>query len=124
MANYFDQFDSGAETSDNFFDQFDEKKKKKRSKSDAMFYAAGLGFQDTLRGGQQIAGFNEEELAAEQQELRDLEDEYGGAVTAAYYGGLIADPVGWMLPVSRLKYLKHGATLAQKVKNLVKHKLV
>ena len=120
MANYFDQFDSGAETSENFFNQFDEKKKrKKRSKSDAMWYAAGLGFQDTIRGVQQIAGFNEEELAAEQQELRDLEEEHGGLVTAAYFGGLIADPVGWFLPVSRLKYLKHGGDLAKRVKNLV-----
>ena len=112
-------FDSLWDSPKDPFDDIWEEKKKKKSKSDALWYAAKLGFGDTLRGVQQIAGVNEEKLAEEQRELHDLEKEYGGGVTAAYYGGLIADPVGWMLPVSRLKYLKHGATLAQKVKNLV-----
>ena len=97
----------------------DERKKKKLSKADAMWYAAGLGFQDTIRGVQQIAGYNEEKMQGEQAKLKDLEDEYGTGVTMAYWGGLIADPVGWFLPVSRLKYLKHGGGLANKVYNLM-----
>ena len=100
------------------FTYLDEEKKKK-SKKEAMFFAAQLGFFDTVRGVQQIAGYDADKLAEDQQELHELEKEYGGGVTAAYYGGLVADPVGWFLPVSRLKYIKHGAGLAQKVKNLV-----
>ena len=97
----------------------DERKKKKLSKADAMWYAAGLGVQDTIGGVQQIAGYNEEKMQGEQAKLKDLEDEYGTGVTMAYWGGLIADPVGWFLPVSRLKYLKHGGGLANKVYNLM-----
>ena len=100
------------------FTYLDEEKKKK-SKKEALFFAAQLGFFDTVRGVQQIADYDADKLSEDQQELHELEKEYGGGVTAAYYGGLVADPVGWFLPVSRLKYIKHGAGLAQKVKNLV-----
>ena len=85
---------------------------KKKSWLDAMWSGAKIGFMDTARGVQQIAGINEEELAEEQRELNALmeDEEVGWAAKTGYFGGLIADPVGWMLPVSRLK---HGKTIAQ-----------
>ena len=81
---------------------------KKKTWLDAMWSGAKIGFMDTARGVQQIAGINEEELAQEQRELNALmeDEEIGWAAKTGYFGGLIADPVGWMLPVSRLK---HGA---------------
>ena len=77
----------------------------KRKKWEAMWDAARIGFKDTVRGVQQIAGVNEEALAEEQRYLESLmqDPEYGSWAKAAYFGGLIADPVGWMLPVAKLK---------------------
>tara|TARA_R110002096_G_scaffold298834_1_gene493283 strand:- start:222 stop:3227 length:3006 start_codon:yes stop_codon:yes gene_type:complete len=87
--------------------------KKKNSWLDAMWSGAKIGFMDTARGVQQIAGINEEELAQEQRELNSLmeDEEVGWAAKTGYFGGLIADPVGWMLPVSRLKHGKKALDL-------------
>ena len=84
-----------------------EIEKEKKSWLDAMWSGAKIGFMDTARGVQQIAGINEEELAQEQRELNALmeNEEVGWAAKTGYFGGLIADPVGWMLPVSRLKHV-------------------
>ena len=78
-----------------------------------MWSGAKIGFMDTARGVQQIAGINEEELAQEQRELNSLmeDEEVGWAAKTGYFGGLIADPVGWMLPVSRLKHGKKALDL-------------
>ncbi|MAR83211.1 MAG: hypothetical protein CMF55_00235 [Legionellales bacterium] len=76
--------------------------------AEAMFFAGQLGFTDSVRGITQWAGYREDEMAKEQELLEQLMNhpEYGGRVTAAYYGGMFADPVGWALPVSRLKHFK------------------
>jgi len=110
--NPFDQFDEVNQQSKNIFDSFDEPEKKK-SWLDAMWSGAKIGFMDTARGVQQIAGINEEELAQEQRELNALmeDEEVGWAAKTGYFGGLIADPVGWMLPVSRLKHGKKALDL-------------
>ena len=73
---------------------------------DARFFAGGLGFKDSVRGVTQWAGYREDEMAAEEAQLKELmaNPEYGGSVKAAYYAGLVADPVGWFLPVSRIKH--------------------
>jgi len=111
LANFFDQFDESSPSSQtpeaNYFDQFDEKRKKKRmSKSDALWFATKMGLSDTARGiGQLIPGdVGEEWMADKQSTLNDLMDdeEYGTAVTAAYFGGMIADPVSWALPVGKV----------------------
>jgi len=90
-----------------------EIEKEKKSWLDAMWSGAKIGFMDTARGVQQIAGINEEELAQEQRELNALmeDEEVGWAAKTGYFGGLIADPVGWMLPVSRLKHGKKALDL-------------
>ena len=118
MADFDSLWDSPKESVDDLWDSpkesFDDlwDEEKKKSWLDAMWSSAKIGFMDTARGVQQIAGVNEEELAEEQRELNSLmeDEEIGWAAKTGYFGGLIADPVGWMLPVSRLK---HGKTIAQ-----------
>ena len=60
-----------------------------------MWSGAKIGFMDTARGVQQIAGINEEELAQEQRELNTLmeDEEVGWAAKTGYFGGLIAEEV-------------------------------
>jgi hypothetical protein len=76
-----------------------------RSRWEVMWDAARIGFKDTIRGVQQISGINEQELDDEQKYLDNLlaDPEYGGWAKAAYFAGLIADPAGWLLPVSKLR---------------------
>ena len=70
------------------------------SLASAMAFAFGLGITDTIRGGQQIAGRDVNYLTGrnmkdEQTKLKNLMDEKGFAVTAAYFGGAILDPASW-----------------------------
>lgn len=85
-----------------------DERKKRMSKADAMWLGARLGLLDTVRGTGQLLGLKEDEMAEEQRRLNEAMDDpdYGGSVKAAYFGGLIADPVGWALPITRLKHLK------------------
>ena len=82
------------------------------SASDAMWFAGKLGAMDTVRGiGQLIPGdIFEEGMAESQAKLNSLMEnpEYGGRVTAAYFGGLLADPVGWALPLAKIKNVGTG----------------
>ena len=73
---------------------------------DDISFAFGLGFKDTYRGVKQMAGINEEELKQQQQELyQKMQGENGGWVAAAYFGGAILDPAGWLIPVAKTKTL-------------------
>jgi hypothetical protein len=84
------------------------------SVGDAMFFAGRLGGLDTVRGLSQIVGYNEEKMSAEQDKLHELMEhpEYGNKVKMAYFGGLILDPAGWVLPVAKArtawKLFKYG----------------
>ena len=75
------------------------------SKAQAVGFAARLGATDTVRGASQITGIGEEETKKEQLMLNQLmkNKEYGGYVTAAYFGGLIADPAGWVIPFAKAR---------------------
>ena len=83
---------------------------------EALWFAGKLGLADTYRGGKQLLGIQEEEEAEKQRILNDLmkHPEYGGRVTAAYFGGMILDPAGWLIPAAKLrtagKMIKHGLT--------------
>ena len=93
------------------FTYIDEEPERERmSRGEAMWFAGKMGLKDTYRGAKQIAGIGEEQMAEDQRILNELMDdeEYGGAVTAAYFGGMIADPVGLALPISRLKHVGTG----------------
>ena len=87
--------------------------------SEAMWFAGKTGFWDTARGiGQLIPGdVFEEGMAESQAKLNRLMEnpEYGGRVTAAYFGGLLADPVGWALPLAKLKNVGTGLKAATKL---------
>jgi hypothetical protein len=91
--------------------------KDEMSASEAMWFAGSLGFGDTYRGVKQLTGYDEEQMAADQEKLNRLMDhpDYGGRVTAAYFGGLIADPVALALPISRLKHIGTGLKAAKKL---------
>ena len=84
-------------------------RKKRLSKLDAMWLGARIGFLDTARGIGQLTDSDfagtEEEMAEQQANLHEAMDDpdYGGSVKAAYFGGLIADPVMWLFPLGRLK---------------------
>jgi len=107
-VNVFDQTQSpSASLGDPFATTQISAPEKRMSAWDARFFAGGMGFKDSIRGISQWAGYREEELAQEQAMLEKLmaDEEYGTSVTAAYYAGLAADPVGWALPVSRLKHI-------------------
>jgi hypothetical protein len=76
-----------------------------------------LGFIDTARGLRQMSTANEDvldKLRAEQKELyKDFDGPGGYLVAAAYFGGAILDPAGWLLPVTKgrtlYKMAKYGA---------------
>jgi hypothetical protein len=80
------------------------------SLASAMAFAFGLGITDTVRGGQQIVGSEKNYLTGrnmkdEQAKLKNLMDEKGFAVTAAYFGGAILDPAGWLIPLAKARTL-------------------
>lgn len=82
------------------------------SKAEALFWLSGMGLSDSIRGATQQASkwtdnkTGTEMLKKQQEKIEMLLDHYGGPAYAAYYTGMFADPVGWLLPVSRLKHIK------------------
>ena len=67
-----------------------------------------LGILDTARGASQITGvgFDKQTMRKEQQQLvKSMQGEGGGAVKAAYFAGAILDPASWLLPFGKAKTL-------------------
>ena len=68
-----------------------------------------LGLKDTYRGVRQMSTSDEEtldRLRAEQKQLyADFDGPGGYLVAAAYFGGAILDPAGWLLPVTKARTL-------------------
>ena len=72
-----------------------------------------LGLLDTARGVNQIKGgkilglgSTVEELREQQKKLyEDFDGDGGYLVAAAYFGGAILDPAGWLLPVTKARTL-------------------
>ena len=79
----------------------------------AVQYALGMGLMDTFRGVKQLADIDRDELAAAQRILNALMEnpEWGGSVKAAWLGGMIADPVGWLIPYSKFRQLGKAARM-------------
>jgi len=65
--------------------------------SEAFF----LGLKDTYRGVKQMAGVDLQNMARDQQRIRNLLQDGDGLARAAYFGGLILDPAMWLIPVLR-----------------------
>ena len=91
------------------------------SKADAEAFGLKLGALDTMRGAIQLipGKIGEANMARDQKRLNAAIEKYGMSVVAAYGTGLVADPVGWAFPISKLRIpakLVKAAMLAQKVK--------
>lgn len=93
-----------------------------KSVTDAAAFGLKLGALDTMRGAIQFipGDLGEANMARDQKRLNAAIEKYGMPVITAYGAGLIADPVGWALPISKLrvpaKLLKlAGAAKARKV---------
>ena len=86
------------------------------SQTEAMQFAASMGFADTYRGLKQWVGINEEEMRNDQQRLNRIfaNKSYGKAALASYMGGVIADPFGWVIPVAKAKSVYDMAKLGVK----------
>jgi len=97
----FDYVKSQSSDTANVLPQTDEKS----SLWDAITYSAKIGFLDTYRGAKQIAGLDVEEEKANQEKLNEYmnDPKFGGWATAAYFGGAILDPAGWLIPATKAK---------------------
>ena len=73
------------------------------TKGEAMWYVGQKGFADTWRGGKQLLGIDEEEMAEEQKIVNNLIDKHGGMVTGSYFAGMILDPAGWFIPATKAR---------------------
>jgi len=73
------------------------------TESEAYAHAAWLGLSDTGRGVLQFMGIAEEGMQEDKAILKALEKKYGSGITATYIGGMIADPVGWVVPVAKAR---------------------
>jgi len=74
--------------------------------NNAFSYAFTMGLKDTYRGVKQIAGVDTEGMKARQKKLNELmQGENGGWVMAAYFGGALLDPAGWLIPFGKAKNL-------------------
>jgi len=75
---------------------------------DMLFFNFGTATGDSTRGIAQWSGYDSDQLRQQQATMEKYMNhpEYGARNTAAYYTGLLLDPVGWALPASRLKHLK------------------
>jgi len=97
---------------DNPFDKYlPNQKLGSSSLWDDVSFAFKLGFLDTARGVSQFLGkdkmfFDNDFLKVDQQELYSkMQGPNGAWVTAAYFGGSILDPAGWLIPVTKGKTL-------------------
>jgi hypothetical protein len=75
------------------------------SRKEAIAFASSMGFADTYRGIKQIFSIGEETMKQDQAKLNRIfaNKDYGKAAVAAYMGGVIADPFGWVIPVAKAK---------------------
>jgi len=76
-------------------------------------YATQLGLFDTYRGVKQISGIDTDQMKADQKKLYEFMQNPDGstnyAVAAAYFGGAILDPAGWLLPITKARTLYKAA---------------
>ena len=102
QENNLNELDAGAQ----FYGGL-EKEASEYSYEDAMILAATLGVSDTVRGVKQIAGFDKEDMAADQRLINKLMEnpEWGNDVKWTYFGSLLLDPVGWLMPAAKVAQL-------------------
>ena len=87
---------------------------------DAGVFSTKMGLKDTLNGViQWIPGdIGEASIAKDWKRLEYAMEEYGAPVVASFFGGLVADPIGLAIPISKLripgKILKYGQKYLKK----------
>jgi len=76
-----------------------------KSAADAAAFGLKLGALDTMRGAIQFipGDIGEANMARDQKRLNAAIEKYGMSVVTAYGAGLVADPVGWAFPISKLR---------------------
>jgi len=79
----------------------------------AMGFNLGMGTTDSVRGGAQALGLKEDEMRIQQAKLDANLQQYGAAAYAAWIGGMLIDPVGWAIPMSRIRHLRHLGKLKE-----------
>ena len=87
------------------------------SQADAYFFLFQTTFKDTIRGIPQWLGYHNEQDAADQRLMNRIfesPEEYPHALGWAM-AGYAADPIGWLLPVSKMKHIKTVAEFAKKM---------
>lgn len=90
------------------------------SAADASLFGGKMGLKDTLNGVIQLipGDIGEASIAKDWKRLEYAMEEYGAPVVTAFFGGLIADPIGLAIPISKLripgKILKYGEKYLKK----------
>ena len=71
----------------------------------AIAWAGYMGTIDTIRGVKQIVGWDRSLEEKDQRLLNSLMEhpEWGNKVKAAWFGGMILDPVGWLVPIAKAR---------------------
>ena len=71
----------------------------------AIAWAGYMGTIDSIRGAKQIVGWDRSVEEKDQELLNTLMEhpEWGGKIKAAWFGGMILDPVGWLVPVAKAR---------------------
>jgi hypothetical protein len=80
-------------------------------KIDALFWLGGMGMADSMRGISQIINKGRGVADTRNQEQQEMIE---ALLDAAYSVGMLADPVGWLIPMSRLKHIKTFKDFATK----------
>ena len=75
------------------------------NEAEAMAFAGTMGMLDTYRGVKQYFGIDEQQMRIDQKKLNAIfrNKDYGGKAFTTYMGGIIADPVGWVIPLAKAK---------------------
>ena len=73
--------------------------------ADASMFATKFGLTDTLNGAIQLipGDWGEANMERDWKRLEYAMEQYGAPVVGAYFAGLIADPIGLAIPISKLR---------------------
>lgn len=75
------------------------------TRAEAIAFAGVMGVGDTYRGVKQINGLDIKDMKESDQKLRAIfaNPEYGSEAKAAWIGGMVLDPAGWMIPLGKAR---------------------
>ena len=99
-TNHFESFKSSSVSSPLQKEIYDD-----WTETGAIAWAGYMGTIDSIRGVKQIVGWDRSVEEKDQELLNTLMEhpEWGGKIKAAWFGGMILDPVGWLVPVAKAR---------------------